>query len=442
MTQARRFLIGIILVVVNACVATAQEPVPWHRQPHLNAAYNLSKTRILVVAAKEFNPAETVQMAECWKQWGAQVEFAGPERTLTGDTEGLPAGSNPPTLRVDYLLSEVDPSRYDVLFIAGGEGVADLLAQNREQLARLIDGVNGHGKIVSAICHGPMALSASTAVKGKRLTAQGEPQRQALEQAGAILLNEIAVVDGQLVTGQWPHMEAFAVTLAERIQFPSGGGPYEKMLAARTPLERAVDDLRNSYRFEPKPVPPDLLDRLARATQKACTPPAAPGCAAIKFVVVEKQSSKTRIADLLFEQGKKEFGARGMSEASLRSHLKVQVEQAPVLLLQFLDASQPAANDDATRVQRANFAYAGSASANMILVARSQGLGVFGLGVPVFLAAEPGIREVLQIPETAQLTGIFSVGYPTTSGTPAVARPLSEMLYYERWKGSRGGAPR
>lgn len=252
MTQVKMYLIAIILVIVTACISTAQEPVPWHRQPHLKAAYDLSKTKILVVAANGFNPAETLQMAECWKQWGAQVEFAGPERTLTGDTEGLAPGNTPPTLRVDYLLSEVDPSRYDVLFIAGGEGIPNLLAKNREQLARLIDGVYGRGKVVSAICHGPMALSASTAVKGKRLTAQGDPQRRALEEAGAVLVNEIAVVDGHLVTGQWPHMETFAITLAERVQFPSGGGPYEKMMAARTPLERAVDDLRNSYRFEPR----------------------------------------------------------------------------------------------------------------------------------------------------------------------------------------------
>lgn len=100
---------------------------------------------------------------------------------------------------------------------------------------------------MSAICHGPLALAASTAIKGKRLTVQGTTERETLERAGAVVVSEAAVVDGGLVTGQWPHLEEFAVTLAERVQYPGGGGPREKALAARSPVERALDDLRDTH---------------------------------------------------------------------------------------------------------------------------------------------------------------------------------------------------
>jgi nitroreductase len=79
--------------------------------------------------------------------------------------------------------------------------------------------------------------------------------------------------------------------------------------------------------------------------------------------------------------------------------------------------------------------YAGSAAANLTLVARSLGLGVAPLGLPSFLAAEPGIRRSLQVTEPSRLVGIVAIGWPSMSGTPAVARPVSDILAFERWTG-------
>jgi protease I len=355
MTHTRWLIVALTVLTLTSCAAIAQEQASWYRQPNLDRAYDLAKTRILIVAANQFNYSEAVEMAECWKRWGAEVEFTGPERTLTAEREGSAPGAasvgEAPTLRVDYLLPEVDPSRYDVLHIAGGEGVADLLTKNREQLARIIDGVHRRGKIVSAICHGPMALAASPMIKGKKLTVQGHTQRAALEQAGALVLNEVSVVDGQIVTGQWPHLETFAITLAERVRFPSGGGPYEKMMAARTPVERAIDEMRNAHRFEAKPVPPEVLERVVRAAQKACAPPSTPGCGTMKFVAIEQQTGKAKVTELLLEKSKAEYAARGIPESALRPFISSMVEQAPVLLLQFVDSPQQLAKDERDRIE-------------------------------------------------------------------------------------------
>jgi protease I len=426
----------VLLVVAAGYQAWAQEPLPWYRRARLEAAYDLRGTKILVVAGASFNYQETVEMAECWKRWGALVEFTGPERTLTAEREEAPGESvaaAPATLRVDWLLSEADPSRYDVLYVAGGEGVQRLVADYRGDLARLIDGVHARGRVVSAICHGPMALAASTAVKGKRVTVQGTPERQALVQAGAVIVSEIAIVDGGLVTGQWPHLEEFAVTLAERVQYPGGGGPWEKALAARSPIERAVDDLRDTYVFDPRAVPPEALESLMRAAQRAVAARGARGPRAMRFVAVAASATKAELSGRLYEKSKSSLVAMGMPEAVAKAQVGVFIEGAPILLFQFVEAPSGPPADARERALRTDTAFAGAAASNMALVARSLGLGVSAIGMQPFLAAEADVRQVLQVPDTQVLVGIYGIGYAAATATPAVARPGSDLLFLERW---------
>lgn len=159
----------------------------------------------------------------------------------------------------------------------------------------------------------------------------------------------------------------------------------------------------------------------------------------MKFVAIEQQTGKAKITELLLERSKVEYAARGIPESALRPFISSMVEQAPVLLLQFVDSPQQLAKDERDRIERAVLVSSGSAATNMVLVARSLGLGVSVLGTPTFLSAEPELRKFLQVPDTATLTGIFSVGYAVLSGTPAPAKPISQMLFFEQWTGNRSG---
>lgn len=439
-------LLTLVIFASSVPSASAQESPQWHRRARLQGAYDLGGRRILIVAAQAFNYGETVAMAECWKQWGAQVEFAGPARTLTGERESAtpadPPPPTPPTLHVDHLLSEADPARYDVLYVAGGEGIAELLSSHRDSLARLMDGVDDRGRVVAAICHGPLALAASTMVKGRRLTVQGPPDaRRMLEQAGAVLLNEVVVVDGSLVTGQWPHLEEFAATLAERVQFPRGGGPREKALSSRTPIERAVDDMRNTYGFDDRQlVPADALERLARASQRALTPRGGYGPDSMRFVVVRQGSIKGELARILSEKAKSSLVAMGMAEGMVHAQVRRMIEGSPILLFQFVRMPTGLARAAREPVLRSEIAFAGSAAAHLSLVARDLGLGVSLLGLPAFIAAEEEIRQVLGVPGTERLAGILGIGYPAlgATGTPVPAKPAAEIFFSERWGAALG----
>jgi protease I len=426
----------VLFLVMTASEVMAQASVPWYRRGRLEGAYDLRGTKILVVAGRDFNRQETIDMAECWRRWGAQVEFAGPERMLQAEADeapGAPAIASRPTLRVDWLLAEADPGRYDVLYVAGGEGVPQLLADHRADLARLIDQVHARGRIVSAICHGPLALAASTVIKGKRLTVQGTTARGTLERAGAVVVSEATIVDGSLVTGQWPHLEEFAVTLAERVTYPHGGGPREKALAARSPVERALDDLRETETFDRRAVPAEAVEPLMRAAQRAVAARGTRGSRAMRFVAVSEAGTRAELARRVYERSKSSFIAMGMLDGVVRDQIRTLFDKAPLVLFQFVEALPGQSGEAVEPLLRADTMLAGAAASNLELAARAQGLGVSVMGLQQFFAAEGEIRQVLGVPDNQVLVGIYGLGYPVVDGTPSVARPGSDLLFRERW---------
>lgn len=132
-------------------------------------------------------------------------------------------------LKNSIPVEKVDPSGYDVFYIAGGWGAAYDLAQS-PALASLITSANAQGKVLGSVCHGALGLisakaqSGSPLVSGRRLTGVTDRQVRQLgitvtplhpeteiRKAGGIFESKSAwidmvathvVVDGNLVTGQ------------------------------------------------------------------------------------------------------------------------------------------------------------------------------------------------------------------------------------------------
>lgn len=429
-----------LAAVLTASPGHAQPPPSWQEHSGARHDYNLSGVRILVIAADEFNDEEATQMARCWRGWGANIEFAGPSRSLTGEVEGPPGTANKapaPTLRVDVLLDDVVPSRYDLIYIAGGEGIPQLLAGHRPQLARIIDGAARAGRLVAAICHGPLALTASSILAGRRVTANGEDNVRALRQAGASYVDQVVVTDGRLVTGQWPHLETFAVTVAEKLQYPSGGGPFETAKAARPAAVRLLDDLRRSARFAPQPVDVRLIEQAIQASMRTIAR-SSRGPATVKYVLVTEAAARARVWEGMVQGSRQEFGSIGLNEQNLRRAFAPVVESAPVMLFAFVVPPAIDRPDLRERTLRADLGYAGASIANFVVAARGFGLGVATLDYAQFLAAEAEIKRLLQVPDASVLVSILCVGRAVAEAPPIPVRPLAEVLSYERW--GRAGA--
>lgn len=96
-------------------------------------------------------------------------------------------------IEADVLFSEIDPSNFDLLFIPGGPGVAELRVDGRA--AKLAGEFADSGKPVAAICAAPLILMDAGLLKGRRFTAY----KSVREELGGGLEQRV-VVDGQIIT--------------------------------------------------------------------------------------------------------------------------------------------------------------------------------------------------------------------------------------------------
>lgn len=125
------------------------------------------------------------------------------------------------TIAVDRLVSDAVVDDYAALLLPGGTVNPDTLRLNSDAVAFVRDFV-ATGKPVAAICHGPWTLLEADVVRGRRLTSWPSLWTD-LRRAGAEVVDEEVVVDGQLTTSRSPaDLPAFCAAIVEQfIQSPT-----------------------------------------------------------------------------------------------------------------------------------------------------------------------------------------------------------------------------
>jgi protease I len=156
--------------------------------------------RVIVLTADKFEDFELFVPYFRFMEAGVAVDVAAPAKEkITGENGYI-------FENVDLTIDEVDPQKYDLLFIPGGHphGAPTTVRNNRkaQEIARAFFKAD---KLVAAICHGPYLLVSAGVVAGRRLTSfWGDGVPDEIKAAGGIYLNQDVVVDGNLVTSRWP----------------------------------------------------------------------------------------------------------------------------------------------------------------------------------------------------------------------------------------------
>lgn len=102
----------------------------------------------------------------------------------------------------EFSPSEVDLDLYDAIIVPGGQAPDKM--RIHQEMVELIKDANAKGKVIAAICHGPQMLIEADIVKGKKVTSWPSV-RTDLKNAGARVVNEASVVDGNIVTSRSPQ---------------------------------------------------------------------------------------------------------------------------------------------------------------------------------------------------------------------------------------------
>jgi deglycase len=173
----------------------------------------LQGRKIAILAADGVEKVELEDPRAALQDAGAQVEVlslkAGEIQARNHDLE--PAG----TFAVDRAVSDASVDEYDGLVLPGGTVNPDKLRLDDSAVSFVRDFV-GSGKPVAAICHGPWTLVEAGVVANRTLTSYPSI-RTDLRNAGADVVDEEVVVDGNLITSRSPSdLPAFCSTIVKR----------------------------------------------------------------------------------------------------------------------------------------------------------------------------------------------------------------------------------
>lgn len=173
---------------------------------------DLKGQRILAFVDEEFEDLEMWYPVLRLREAGAVVDIAGPKaQEIYHGKYGVP-------ITTDVAFEEVSAADYDGLYVPGGwapdklRRYADVLRFTRE--------IHEAQKPIAQICHAGWVLISAKIVEGYTMTST-PGIRDDLENAGAIWVDEEAVVDRNIVSGRRPpdlpaFMKAFIEVLIRK----------------------------------------------------------------------------------------------------------------------------------------------------------------------------------------------------------------------------------
>ena len=174
----------------------------------------IAESRVLIVATDGFEEWELFGPRQILQQRGAEVVLASLKRDPIQATVHDDPGK---TIRPDMIVDEANADDFDALILPGGVRNPDQLRLHGNVIA-LVRRFAEQGKPVAAICHGPWLLVEADLVRGRTVTSWPSI-RTDLRNAGGNVVDEPAVIDGNIVTSRKPDdVEAFTNALIDLIE--------------------------------------------------------------------------------------------------------------------------------------------------------------------------------------------------------------------------------
>lgn len=176
--------------------------------------------RFACVLASDFEDSEYRVPVDRLRSAGHQIVVIGAKKG-----ERLQGKKGKESAEVDVAIDDADPRDFDALFIPGGYSPDQLRADQR--FVDFASAFDDEGKLIAAVCHGPQLLLTAGLVEGRRMTAWRTVQVD-LACAGADVVDEPVVVDGNLITSRQPgDLDRFAQAILDH-----AGGPQAEAAAA------------------------------------------------------------------------------------------------------------------------------------------------------------------------------------------------------------------
>ncbi|PEQ13300.1 protease [Novosphingobium sp. PC22D] len=170
-------------------------------------------SKVLIIATDGFEQSELLEPRRALDDAGIETVVASPK---SGTIKGWDHTDWGKKVGVDLTLAEVEADKFDAIMLPGGQMNPDSLRLEERAVSLVREFVTA-GKPVAAICHGPWLLVEADVVQGRKVTSWPSV-RTDLRNAGANVVDEEVVVDGNLITSRNPDdIPAFSKALIEAV---------------------------------------------------------------------------------------------------------------------------------------------------------------------------------------------------------------------------------
>jgi protease I len=163
------------------------------------AEKNLDGLKIAILATDGFEQVELTEPRKALEEAGAETRIVSPKDKEIRGWNFTDWGQR---AAVDDKLGDARPQDYDALLLPGGVINPDKLRLEPKAVA-FVKAFFDAGKPVAAICHSPWMIVEADKARGRRMTSWPSI-RTDLRNAGAEVVDQEAVVDGNLVTSRKP----------------------------------------------------------------------------------------------------------------------------------------------------------------------------------------------------------------------------------------------
>jgi protease I len=169
------------------------------------------KTILMVVAPFNFRDEELFVPKEFFEKNGIKVVVASKEE---GIANGMLGGS----INVDVRVSDADASDYDAVVFVGGSGVDSQMLYDDPGYLKLAKDTDDAGKLVCAICLGPMIPANAGLLSGRNATVFISGVSY-IEEKGANYTGAPVTRDGRIITAEGPNAaKEFAETITKALE--------------------------------------------------------------------------------------------------------------------------------------------------------------------------------------------------------------------------------
>lgn len=150
--------------------------------------------KFLVLAANGNETIELFTPVDYFRRLGISVDIGSTEEGLDLKT------SQGVSFRADISFEEIEEDDYFGLYIPGGTQGAYSMRDNKKVI-KLIHNFNKEGKIIAAICAGPVVLNEAGILTDKKATSFPS-MKEEMDKTKAYIDDEIVVTDGNITTGR------------------------------------------------------------------------------------------------------------------------------------------------------------------------------------------------------------------------------------------------